>query len=102
MAVSTALHVVPMVVAAESQGEGDSSDLDGNTSITKTTPPCVLFLGDGKVITFTDADVPNPRAISFVDDIARLNRIWDDTSTFWNPADCVLHIHDHFLAISVM
>lgn len=42
----------------------------------------------------TDADVPNPPVISFVDDITRLNCIWDDTSMAWNPVDCVLHIHD--------
>jgi hypothetical protein len=42
-----------------------------------------------------NADVPNPSVVSFVEDIARLNRIWDDTSTFWTPGDCALRIHGH-------
>jgi hypothetical protein len=98
-AVSTAGSVPVPIVSAGSHGEGDSSDLEGGSSITKTTQPRLICLGDGTVITFTNADVPNPPVISFVDDIARLNQIWDDTSSFWNPADCALRIHDHPIAL---
>jgi hypothetical protein len=72
---------------------------DGDAAIAKTMQPRLLRLGDGTVVTFTNEDVPNPPAISFVEDIARLNRIWDDTSTFWNPADCVLCIRDYPIAL---
>src|SRR6266704_2831166 len=36
------------------------------------------------MITFTEADVPSPSAISFASDIPSLNRMWDDTSPYWD------------------
>jgi hypothetical protein len=36
------------------------------------------------VLVFTEDDVPAPPALSFADDLPALNRMWDDTSTFWD------------------
>ena len=36
------------------------------------------------VITYTQADVPDPVAVSFSNNIPRLNRMWDDTSAHWD------------------
>lgn len=43
-----------------------------------------LKLGNGVTICFTEADVPNPPALTFANDISRLNCVWDDTSEFWD------------------
>ena len=38
----------------------------------------VLKLGDGTLLHLADGDIPDPPAVSFVDDIPRLNGMWDD------------------------
>ncbi|KAI9068755.1 hypothetical protein FKP32DRAFT_1558369 [Trametes sanguinea] len=35
-----------------------------------------------KTLTYTDADVPPPPSLSFSQDIAAMNRIWDDDAAF--------------------
>lgn len=42
------------------------------------------------VLTFTEDDVPAPPAISFADDLPALNRMWDDTSVFWDNHSCLV------------
>jgi len=42
-----------------------------------------LPLGNGQTVSFTEEDVPDPPACSFVNDISGLNAMWDDTSTHW-------------------
>jgi hypothetical protein len=37
-------------------------------------------------IQYAAADIPDPPAISFVHDLASLDRLWDDTSPQWNNA----------------
>ena len=43
-----------------------------------------IILGDGKCIKFMADDVGPALAISFVNDLPQLNRMWDDTSEFWD------------------
>ena len=43
-----------------------------------------ITLRDDRVLTFTEDDVPAPPAVSFADDLPMLNRMWDDTSVFWD------------------
>ena len=57
-----------------------------------------LILGDGTCLVFTEADVPDPPTTTFADNIPRLNRMWDDTSTYWNR-ESVLVIHGHPIPI---
>jgi hypothetical protein len=53
-----------------SNAEGAAlSDHDGDAAITKTMQPRLLLLGDGTIDTFANEDVPNPPAVSFVEDI---------------------------------
>ena len=58
-----------------------------------------LRLGNGTVLTFVEADVPNPPAISFAYDLPRLNRMWDDTSVYWDRQS-VLAIHGQPIALT--
>jgi hypothetical protein len=53
-----------------------------------------LALGDGTSLVFTEDDVPDPPTTTFTDDIPRLNRMWDDTSVYWDQ-DSVLKILGH-------
>jgi hypothetical protein len=43
-----------------------------------------LKLGNSTIISFTPDDVPLPPAPTFAHDLPRLNRMWDDTSTYWD------------------
>jgi hypothetical protein len=58
----------------------------------------VLMLGNRRTITFTDSDIPDPRAHSFADDIPDLNRKWDDTSPYWDGT-ASLKIKGHPIAL---
>jgi hypothetical protein len=57
-----------------------------------------LILADGTCLIFSEADVPNPPTTTFADNIPRLNRMWDDTSNYWN-GESVLMIHGHPIPI---
>ena len=70
-----------------------------NDSVNELSVRKELCLGDGTILTLTRTEVPDPPAVSFATDIARLNRIWDDTSMYWTPAECVLKIHNHPIAL---
>ncbi|KDR69546.1 hypothetical protein GALMADRAFT_271949 [Galerina marginata CBS 339.88] len=43
-----------------------------------------ITLSDGTSVEFTAADVRPPPAVSFANDLPRLNRMWDDTSKYWD------------------
>jgi hypothetical protein len=43
-----------------------------------------ISLGDGTRVEFTANDIGPAPAISFANDLPRLNRMWDDTSEFWD------------------
>ena len=43
-------------------------------------PTCTIRLGDGTELTFMEADIGSPPLTSFADDVAGLNRMWDDTT----------------------
>ncbi|KAJ3915736.1 hypothetical protein F5877DRAFT_69613 [Lentinula edodes] len=47
-----------------------------------------LTIGHGKAIYYKYSQVHEPRQISFVTDIARLDRVWDDEQPNWDPLDC--------------
>ncbi|KAJ3919639.1 hypothetical protein F5877DRAFT_77845 [Lentinula edodes] len=47
-----------------------------------------LTIGHGKAIYYKYSQVHEPRQISFVADIARLDRVWDDEQPNWDPLDC--------------
>jgi hypothetical protein len=59
---------------------------------------CKLILRDGTCIVFAEAEVPDPPTTTFADNIPHLNRMWDDTSTYWNR-ESVLVIHGHPIPI---
>jgi len=58
-----------------------------------------LQLGNGMTVMFTEADIPNPPLFTFAHEIARLNSIWDDTSTFWAPTDAIFFVKGHAIAL---
>ncbi|CAA7267738.1 unnamed protein product [Cyclocybe aegerita] len=51
-----------------------------------SAPPATrtITLYSGAALTFTEADVPPPPAISFAKNLPGLNRMWDDISEHWN------------------
>ena len=57
-----------------------------------------LSLGNGHILTFTKEEVGDPPAISFSNNIAHLNQIWDDTSRHWIPSHSALYIQGHPIA----
>jgi hypothetical protein len=78
----------------------------------KSAPACLLltnsawsyqrppgFLMNGTEPKLTLAEIPDPPVVSFVDNIPRLNQIWDDTSIHWRE-DLWLHIRGHPIALS--
>jgi hypothetical protein len=44
---------------------------------------CLLVLGNGMALQILGDDILNPPAVSFADDIPRLNSMWDDTTPHW-------------------
>jgi hypothetical protein len=49
-----------------------------------------LVLGNGHCLQFTLDDVPDPPAVSFANDIPRLNGMWDDTTLHWSGESCLV------------
>ncbi|KAJ3781277.1 hypothetical protein GGU10DRAFT_277862 [Lentinula aff. detonsa] len=47
-----------------------------------------LTIGRGQVIQYRYSDVREPRQISFATNIPRLDRVWDDDCSNWDPVDC--------------
>jgi hypothetical protein len=58
-----------------------------------------LKLGDGMMLFFSKASIPDPPAVSFAKNIPRLVRLWDDVSTDWDPSDAVLRIQGRPIAL---
>ena len=55
--------------------------------------PCrTLIFHNGVVLEFTEEDIPIPPAISFAENLALLNQMWDDTPPHWQ-GNSVLAIH---------
>ncbi|KAG1782527.1 hypothetical protein EV702DRAFT_961133 [Suillus placidus] len=42
-----------------------------------------LRLGDGTTVSFTVSSIPDPVAVTFIQNIPRLNAMWDDVSLHW-------------------
>lgn len=49
-------------------------------------------------MSFAVSDTPDPVAVTFVQDIPRLNAMWDDTSSHWR-GESVLTIQGHPIPI---
>ncbi|KAG2115289.1 uncharacterized protein F5147DRAFT_569635 [Suillus discolor] len=58
----------------------------------------IVMLGDGTVLKLADADIPNPPAISFVNNISQLNSMWDDHMVHWR-GESVMNIQGHPIAL---
>jgi hypothetical protein len=59
----------------------------------------VLKLGDGTLLHLAaDSGIPDPPAVSFADDIPRLNGMWDDHTEHWQGRS-VITIQGHPIAI---
>ena len=63
-----------------------------------SAPTRTIILGDGTELTFTEADVGSPPLTGFADDVAGLNRMWDDTTPNWGGTS-VLEIKGHPIPI---
>lgn len=57
----------------------------------------IQFL-DNTTITFTQDDVPDPPAVSFADDIPKLNSMWDDSPAHWGR-EAHLIINGHLIPL---
>jgi hypothetical protein len=55
-----------------------------------TSPQTRSITLHDRVLTFTEDDVPPPPAVSFADDLSALNRMWDDSSAFWDNRSCLV------------
>ncbi|KAG1895844.1 uncharacterized protein F5891DRAFT_941495 [Suillus fuscotomentosus] len=58
----------------------------------------VLKLGNGTLLQVADDEIPDPPAISFVNDIPRLNGMWDDHTEHWQGTS-IINIQGHPIAI---
>jgi hypothetical protein len=52
-------------------------------SATMSFPERSLTLGNGIILQFTAESVPDPPAVSFANNIPRLNSMWDDKTDYW-------------------
>jgi hypothetical protein len=59
----------------------------------------IIILDSDKELKLTLAKIPDPPAVSFVDNIPRLNQMWDDTSIYWHM-DSQLHTQEQAIALS--
>ena len=59
-----------------------------------SAPTCTIILGEGTELMFMEADIGSPPLTGFADDIADLNRMWDDTTPNWGGTS-VLEIKGH-------
>jgi len=57
-----------------------------------------LKLGDGTEVSFAVSSIPDPIAVTFTQDIPRLNAMWDDTSPHWG-GESVLMMEGHPIPI---
>ncbi|KAG1888025.1 uncharacterized protein F5891DRAFT_987886 [Suillus fuscotomentosus] len=58
----------------------------------------VLNLGDGTILQLVDDDIPDPPAVSFANDILRLNAMWDDNTVHWLN-ESIITIQGHPIAV---
>jgi hypothetical protein len=98
--VSGASDDVAMSVDGEDQAGADNIFAD-NTFANDNTfiETRALELGNGVTIRFTEADVPNPPALTFANDISRLNCVWDDTSEFWDATQAPFAVKGEPIAL---
>jgi hypothetical protein len=77
--------------------------VDGDDQAASTTSKILevrnIQLGNRKTIYIIEDDVPNPPALTFAHDIARLNSIWDDTSVFWDGSKAVFAVKGEPVAL---
>lgn len=67
---------------------------------TPATPMNSLKLGDGTVIHYNSSQVQDPIPHSFLNDIATIARLWDDTRPEWNPGSTdMVKINCHTIAL---
>ncbi|KAG2358109.1 hypothetical protein BDR07DRAFT_1489869 [Suillus spraguei] len=67
-----------------------SSDSESVAHTVDKSETCCLKLGDGTEVSFVLDDVPDPVAITFNQDIPRLNAMWDDTSPHWGKESVLM------------
>ncbi|GAW08630.1 protein [Lentinula edodes] len=83
--------VTPPVLSVSGMAANNSS-ANPTASVQKLSIEAVNFdyltIAHRKVIKYQYSDVREPRQISFVADIARLDRVWDDEGPNWDPLDC--------------
>ncbi|KAG2101838.1 uncharacterized protein F5147DRAFT_810807 [Suillus discolor] len=65
---------------------------------TSTKRMRVLKLGNGTLLQVADDEIPDPPAISFVNDIPWLNGMWDDRTEHWQGMS-IINIQGHPIAI---
>ncbi|KAF8233882.1 hypothetical protein L208DRAFT_1066683, partial [Tricholoma matsutake] len=58
-----------------------------------------IILGNGTELKLTLAEIPDPPAVSFIDNIPQLNQMCDDTSIHWRK-DSRLHIRGEAITLS--
>ncbi|EDR02426.1 uncharacterized protein LACBIDRAFT_332289 [Laccaria bicolor S238N-H82] len=75
-----------------------AAQISTSAATPSSAPTCTIILGDGTELTFTEADVGSPPLTSFADDVAGLNRMWDDTTPNWGGT-LVLEIKGHPIPI---
>jgi hypothetical protein len=74
------------------------SQISTSAPTSSSAPTRTIILGDGTELTFTEADVGSPPLTGFADDVAGLNRMWDDTTPNWGGTS-VLEIKGHPIPI---
>ncbi|KAJ3891932.1 hypothetical protein GG344DRAFT_64992 [Lentinula edodes] len=82
-----------IAVPCSSSTQAETANIVSRTEVSTVHPPVVkdittIKIAHGQVLNFNRADVHDPRQISFATNIPRLERVWDDEGTNWDPADC--------------
>jgi len=74
------------------------SEISTSAATSSSVPTRTIILGDGTELTFMEADVGSPPLTGFADDVAGLNKMWDDTTPNWGGM-LVLEIKGHPIPI---
>ncbi|KIJ97031.1 hypothetical protein K443DRAFT_10212 [Laccaria amethystina LaAM-08-1] len=74
------------------------SQISTSAPTSSSAPTRTIILGDGTELMFTEADVGSPPLTGFADDVAGLNRMWDDTTPNWGGTSA-LEIKGHPIPI---
>lgn len=94
LAVPTVLSEIPAMPTSSTNSTSLPVETTNSTAmeVDSLAPEITIQIGHDHFITTRQINIPCPPRVSFSKDIEKLNRVWDDLSPSWNPAESALII----------